>query len=110
MKKSVILVIFMMFSVASLNASDYFEGFKFYTKGHKLLNTNSDKAFKYFLEAQSHLLVAYKSNSANAAFMLGTMYCNGWGVDKNYDKAKKYCTDAKNWGSKRKNCCKAIQK
>lgn len=106
MKKIFILLIFVIFNITSLNASsDYTKGFMFYKKGHKLLNKDSDKSYKYFSKAKPYLLSSYKSSSARSAFMLGRMYCNGWGVTLNYKTAEKYFKDALNWGDKRSNCC-----
>ena len=101
-------MILMIFNISSLNASEYTKGFMLYKKGSRFLNKDKEKADKYFAQSESPLLAAYKSDkSANAAFMLGKMYCNGWGVPKDYNKAIKYFHDAISWGNKRSNCCLA---
>ena len=105
MKKIFILITLLFFNITYLNAnSDYTKGFMFYQKGHRLLDRNTNKANKAFAKARAFLSSAYKTNSANAAYMLGQIYLNGWGIDKDYSKAEKYFKTAINWGDKRSNC------
>jgi TPR repeat protein len=106
MKKLLITIFLFLMTTTYLNASsEYTKGFMLYKKGHKLLKVDSEKSFMLFKQAEPHLISAYKSNSARSAFMLGRMYCNGWGVSQNFKIAEKYFKVAISLGDKRSNCC-----
>ena len=101
--RSLFFTLLLVSSAYSL--SDYTKGFMLYKKGSTLLDKNVPKANKMFSKALPFLEKAASENSSQAYFMLGRMYCNGWGVDVDFEKAKEYFIKSIDLGDKRSNCC-----
>ena len=87
----------------------YFAAFKDIRQAKKIINTEPEKAQKLFIEASGYLKqiinnsIANNKPSANALNLLGNLYLNGWGVDKDEQKAYKLlCAAAKLGNSKAK--------
>lgn len=106
MKK--ILLIFTVFLSVNLFAQNlYFEAFKDVRKAKKVIKADPEKAQRLFIEAYSYLKQLVNNSidnnkpSANSFTLLGNMYLNGWGVDKNEDKAIKLLCGAKILGSRK---------
>lgn len=104
MKKIVTILIISSF----LFAFDFTftRAFNDFNQGLNLINKNPSLADKKFKEAYN-LLKKIKHKSSQIYYMLGRMYSNGWGVNKNYSLAKKYLLKAIKLGNKRANCCLA---
>ena len=103
MKKLVfILTIFLSINYAQ---NLYFAAFKNINKAKKFLKTNPQQADRLFIEAYSYLKQyinkTLKNNkpSANSFKLLGEMFLNGWGVDKDINKAVKLLCAAKKLGN-----------
>jgi len=83
----------------------YFDAYKDILKAKRLLNTDKTKADRLFVEAYGYLKQVVNSSidenkpSSNAFKLLGEMYLNGWGVDKDMQKAKQLLCAAKNLGN-----------
>ena len=84
----------------------YTKAFMAYKKGVNLELRNPQKAQQYFQEAYI-LLKQIKNDSSQKYYMLGRMFCNGWGVPKDLDKAEKYFKKALKLGNQRVYCCLA---
>ena len=100
MKKLVfILTIFLSINYAQ---NLYFSAFKNINKAKRLLKTDPQQADRLFIEAYSYLKQyvnkTLKNNkpSANSFKLLGEMFLNGWGVEKDINKATKLLCAAKN--------------
>ena len=103
MKKLVfILTIFLSINYAQ---NLYFAAFKNINKAKKFLKTNPQQADRLFIEAYSYLKQyinkTLKDNkpSANSFNLLGEMFLNGWGVEKDINKATKLLCAAKKLGN-----------
>jgi TPR repeat protein len=89
--KKIILLLFFSFSLFAQNL--YFSAYKDIQKAKRLLNSDPQKSERLFIEAFSYLKQLVNTSidnekpSANALSLLGEMYLNGWGVDKNEKKA-----------------------
>jgi TPR repeat protein len=107
MKKTVcaIAVFFNIISAQNL----YFIAFKNINKAKKLIKTEPQKADRLFIEAYGYLKQyinkTLKNNkpSANSFRLLGEMYLNGWGVEKDMSKATKLLCAAKKLGNMKAN-------
>jgi len=104
MKKLVfILTIFLSVNISAQNL--YFAAFKNINKAKRLLKTDPQQADRLFIEAYSYLKQyvnkTLKNNkpSANSFKLLGEMFLNGWGVDKDINKAVKLLCAAKKLGN-----------
>ena len=87
--KKVLLALIL--AVSYISASDYSDGFKAYIKAkHQLRDGNLDAANKMFKEALNYFEVAAKNNNVQADIKIASIYCNGWGVEKDNAKAKFY--------------------
>ncbi len=102
MKKIIVLSIF----IAMLFAQNlYFEAFKNVMQGKRIINKNPQKAEKLFIIAANDLKKIIKSSinnhqpSANAIELIGELYLNGWGVEKNERKAEKFLCVASKLGN-----------
>jgi TPR repeat protein len=96
--KNIIVVIFLLFSF--LYGNDYSDGYKLFKKAKKELNNgNQNKANSLFLQAKEKFEIAVKHNSTQAILKLGSLYCNGWGVTKDKEKAKQYLDKAEKLGA-----------
>jgi len=83
------------------------KAYRAFNKGIKLEKTNPQKAQQYFQKAYILLSELHNKPSSQVYYMLGRMYCNGWGVEKNYQKAETYFKKALQLGNKRVYCCLA---
>jgi len=82
------------------------KGFQNFKKGMKIVKTDPQKAQIYFQRAYV-FLSEVKKPSSQKYYMLGKMYCNGWGVPRNYQKAEEYFKKALKLGNERVHCCLA---
>ncbi|WP_024787882.1 MULTISPECIES: SEL1-like repeat protein [unclassified Lebetimonas] len=100
--KKIILLILITF-VFSQNL--YFIAFKDIQKAKHLLNSDPQKANTLFIEAGSYLKQIINSSinsnkpSSQALNLLGELYLNGWGVEKDIKKARLLLCAAKNLGN-----------
>jgi len=101
MKKSLIFILFI--NLFALNLS-YMKGFQYYKKGILLVNSDKQNAQIYFTKAFNILSNIQNKNNSSIHHILGKMYLNGWGVEKNYKKALKELLFAKKLGNKRVHC------
>jgi TPR repeat protein len=96
--KNIILLIFLVFSFSYGN--NYKAGYKLFKKAEKeLKNGNQNKANSLFLQAKEKFEIAIKHNSTQAILKLGSLYCNGWGVTQDKEKAKQYLEQAEKLGA-----------
>ena len=101
MKKLVVLIFIITFSFA-LNLT-FTKAFKAFNKGVRLEKTDPQKAQQYFQKAYI-LLTELQEPSSQVYYMLGKMYCNGWGVKRDYKKAEEYFLKAIKLGHERAHC------
>jgi TPR repeat protein len=100
MKKLLILLATIVFA-----QSLYFSAFQDIKKAKRLLSSNPDKANTLFIEASGYLKQIINSSiekntpSQQAMSLLGELYLNGWGVEKNIYKATKLLCAAKTLGN-----------
>jgi tetratricopeptide (TPR) repeat protein len=80
------------------------KAYQAFNKGIRLEKTNPQKAQIYFQRAYV-FLSEIKNPSSQKYYILGRMYCNGWGVPKNYQKAEEYFKKAIQLGNERAHCC-----
>ena len=103
MKK--LLFILTIFLSVNYAQNLYFAAFKNINKAKRLLKTDPQQADRLFIEAYSYLKQyvnkTLKNNkpSANSFKLLGEMFLNGWGVDKDINKAVKLLCAAKKLGN-----------
>ncbi len=103
MKKLIVAILLLVNSSYATNL--YFNAFQDIKKAKRLLNSNPDKANNLFIEAAGYLKQVINSSinankpSGNALYLLGEIYCNGWGVKKNTKKAYKLFCAAKQLGN-----------
>ncbi len=101
--KKIIFILFLSLGIYAQNL--YFAAFKDIRVAKKIINTNPQKAQKLFIEASGYLKqiinnsIANNKPSANALNLLGMLYLNGWGVDKNEQKAFKLLCAASQLGN-----------
>jgi TPR repeat protein len=87
--KKVVMSLILVFSY--LSASDYSKGFKLYTKAkHYLRSGDLDNANKLFKKSLFYFKKADQNGVIQADLKIASLYCNGWGVDKNKEIAKSY--------------------
>jgi tetratricopeptide (TPR) repeat protein len=84
----------------------YTKAFLAYKKGLNLELKDPQKAQQYFQKAFI-LLSEIKTTSSQKYYMLGRMYCNGWGTKQDLNKAEEYFKKAMALGNKRVYCCLA---
>jgi len=92
------LLIFTLLSLSVATASNYSDGIKAYKKAKKALRQNNNAlANKLFLEAKSDFEKSLEKNKDNIQSMikLSILYCEGWGVEKDTNKAKNLIQSAK---------------
>ncbi|GAX87282.1 conserved hypothetical protein [Lebetimonas natsushimae] len=100
MKKTIIFIGALVFA-----QNLYFSAFKDIQKAKRFINTNPEKAQRLFIEASSYLKeivntsINKKEPSAQALALLGELYLNGWGVEKNLKKATLLLCAAKSLGN-----------
>ena len=87
MKK--LLILLFISSLFALNL-EYTKAFFMYQKAYKTLNTNPKKSQENFKKSFEILKNLEKQNipSSQVYYLLGVMYSNGWGVKKDYIKAR----------------------
>jgi len=103
MKKLIIMLITAVF-LFGLNLT-FTKAFNYFNKGMRLEKTNPKKAEEYFVKAYALIQALPNKNTSQVNYMLGRMYCNGWGVKKDLKKAEKYFLEAIKLGNRRANCC-----
>ncbi len=101
MKKIIIFFIFV--SLFSFDLS-YMKAFRYFNKGLSLINSDTQNAQNYFTKSFNLLKNIKNKNNSGMHYMLGRMYLNGWGVNKNYQKALKEFLTAEKLGNKRVHC------
>jgi TPR repeat protein len=105
MKK--LILILMAISLFAIDFT-FTKAYRAFNQGIRLEKTNPQMANKKFYEAYILLQqVIQKKPSSQAFYMLGRIYCNGWGVDKDYKKAEEMFLKALKLGNRRVNCCLA---
>ena len=105
MKKIVILIALISLSFAfDLTFTKAFNNFN---KGLKTYNSNPQKAQEYFKKAYNYIQQLKNKDTSQVYYMLGRMYCNGFGVQQDLNKAEEYFLKALKLGNKRVNCCLA---
>jgi hypothetical protein len=83
----------------------YMSAFQDVLKAKRILKSDPEKAKTYFIEASSYLKQVVNSSidankpSLQAMALLGELYINGWGIDKNEKKATLLLCAAKNLGN-----------
>ncbi len=99
-------VIFIFISFVFVFALDltFTKAYRAFNKGVKLHKTNPQKAQQYFQKAYILLTELHEKPSSQVYFMLGRMYSNGWGVERNYKKAEEYLKKAIKLGNERAYC------
>jgi len=103
MKKIWVILITAIF-LFGLNLT-FTKAFNNFNKGVRLEKTNPKKAHEYFVKAYALIQALPNKNTSQVNYMLGKMYCNGWGVKQDLNKAEKYFLEAIKLGNKRANCC-----
>ena len=105
MKKIIILMLIIGLSFAfDLTFTKAFNNFN---KGLKTYNTDPQKAQEYFKKAYNYIQQLKNKDTSQVYYMLGRMYCNGFGVKKDLNKAEEYFLKALKLGNRRVNCCLA---
>jgi len=91
--RKLLIALILIFSY--INANEYSEGFKLYKKAkHKLRNGDVKTAKSLFLQAKTNFEIADSKGSTQAELKLAALYCHGWGVNKDKQKAKMYLNKA----------------
>ncbi len=103
MKKLVILLISFTFIFAI--DFTFTKAFNNFNQGIRLINKNPKLAQKKFKRAFELINKLKQKNSSQIYYMLGRMYCNGWGIKRNYKLAENYFLKALELGNKRVHCC-----
>ncbi len=100
-------IVLLLSTLVILNAFDFkfTQAFMEFNKGIKLEKTNPKSAEKHFKKAYQLIKELKNKDSSQVYYMLGRMYCNGWGVKRNYKLAEKYFLKALKLGNKRVHCC-----
>ena len=103
MKKLIILLF--INSLFALNL-EYTKAFFLYQKAYKMLNTNPKISQEYFKKSFKILKDLEKQNvpSSQVYYLLGVMYSKGWGVKKDYIKAKDELLKAIKLGNVKAKC------
>ena len=93
MKKLLLISIIISFSFSI----SYSDGYKLYKNAKKELRKgNNDKANKLFANALK--IFETDTKSSQAILKSAELYCNGWGVETNKEKAREYLNKAKKLG------------
>ena len=102
-------ILALLFSLSIIFAFDltFTKAFNNFNKGLRTYNTNPQKAQEYFTKAYTLIQQLKNKNTSQVYYMLGRMYCNGLGVQKDLKKAEEYFLKALKLGNKRVNCCLA---
>jgi len=102
--KKIIAILFTIIFLFSFNLT-FTKAFNYFNKGIRLEKTNPKKAQEFFVKAYALIQALSNKNTSQVQYMLGRMFCNGWGVEKNYKKAEEHFLKAIKLGNKRANCC-----
>jgi len=103
--KKIFLPFILIVSIFAQNL--YFNAFNNIKKAKKLINKNPKKAQKLFIEAYSYLKTVVNKSieenkpNINAMHLLGELYLNGWGIDKDEKLAVKLLCIAAKYGNKK---------
>jgi TPR repeat protein len=103
--KKLVLVLFFILSFAF--DFKFTKAFQEFNRGVNTVKTNPQEAQKHFEKAFEIINDLDNKNSSQVYYMLGRMYCNGWGVKQNFSLAEKYFKKALNLGNQRVHCCLA---
>jgi len=111
-------IIFLCVLIGSIFAQNlYFNAFKNIKKAKTIINQNPKKAQKLFIEAYTYLKTIVNKSikeekpNTNAINLLGELYLNGWGVDKDEELAiKLFCIATKYGNQKAKKTLKKLNK
>ena len=103
MKKIVMLLL----SLNLIFAFDltFTKAFNNFNKGLRIYNSNPQKAQQYFKKAYEYIQKLKNKDTSQVYYMLGRMYCNGFGVKKDLNKAEEYFLKSLKLGNKRVYCC-----
>lgn len=99
------LAVLLLFSF--VQANEYSKGYMSYKKGLRLLKTDEKRAYGYFKKSLKLLKAAHHEGSIPASYILGRLYCNGWGVKQDFIKAEAYFKENIKQGGIRSHCCLA---
>jgi len=107
MKKIYSLLIFSsLFAQTNIFANSlYFNAFTDIQKAKRLLTNNPQKANSLFIEARGYLKQIIKNSinqnkpSSQSMYLLGELYLNGWGGEKNPQKATLLLCSANSLGN-----------
>ena len=102
--KKLIITIIMSLSLFGFDLT-FTQAFNNFNQGIRLIHQNPLLAQQKFKKAYSLIQQLKNKDSSQVYYMLGRMYCNGWGVKKNYKLAEKYFLKALKLGNKRVHCC-----
>jgi len=102
--KKILLILFTLNIMFAFDLT-FTQAFNNFNQGIKLANKNPILAQKKFKKAYKLLQSIKNKNSSQIYYMLGRMYCNGWGVKQDYKLAEKYFLKSLALGNKRTNCC-----
>jgi len=104
MKKFILILLTLNLFAFDLTFTQAFNNFN---QGMRLINKNPLLAQKKFKKTYELIKTLKNKNSSQVYYMLGRMYCNGWGVKTNYELAEKNFLKALKLGNQRVNCCLA---
>ena len=102
--KKLIIILILSISVFAFDLT-FTKAFNNFNRGINLEKTNPQKANQYFQKAFFLIKQIKNKNSSQINYMLGKMYCNGWGVNRDYKLAEKYFLKAIKLGNARAKCC-----
>jgi len=111
-------IIFFFVLIGAISAQNlYFNAFKNIKKAKVLINKNPKEAQKLFIEAYTYLKTIVNNSikeekpNPNAINLLGELYLNGWGVDKDEVLAiKLFCIATKYGNQKAQKTLKKLNK
>ena len=103
MKK--LILFFTLISLSFAFDLTFTKAFKNFTKGLQTYDSNPQKAQEYFKNAYNYIQKLKNKDTSQVHYMLGRMYCNGFGVKEDLQKAEKHFLDAIKLGNERANCC-----
>ena len=102
--KKLLLIFMLSLSIFAFDLT-FTKAFKNFNKGMQLEKTNPKKASEYFQKAYFLIQQLKNKDTSQVHYMLGKMYCNGWGVNKDYKKAEEHFLRAIQLGNARAKCC-----
>jgi len=102
--KKIILILVISLSLFGFDLT-FTQAFNNFNQGIRLISKNPLLAQQKFKKAYNLIQQLKNKDSSQVYYMLGRMYCNGWGVKKNYKLAEKYFLKALKLGNKRVHCC-----